>query len=53
MKQSDDMYNGITRELSKVQSRVQSPVAKEALLDILEQLESSPKIARAYARDIE
>lgn len=53
MKQSDDMYNGITKNLSKVDARVQSPVAKEALLDILEQLESSPKIARAYAKDIE
>jgi hypothetical protein len=47
------MYNGITKELAKVDSRVQSPVAKEALIDIMEQLESSPKIALAYAKDIE
>lgn len=53
MKQSDDMYNGITKQLANTNARVQSPVAKEALLDILDQLESSPKIARAYAKDIE
>lgn len=52
MKQSDDMYNGITEKLSKIEKPVQSPVAKEALQDIMEQLESSPKIARAYADDI-
>ncbi len=52
MKQSDDMYNGITKELSKVKTPVKSEVAKEALQDIMEQLESSPKIARAYAKDI-
>lgn len=53
MEQSDDMYNGITKQLANTNARVQSPVAKEALLDILDQLESSPKIARAYAKDIE
>jgi hypothetical protein len=53
MKQADDMYNGITKNLAKVDAKVQSPIAKEALMDILEQLESSPKIARAYAKDIE
>lgn len=53
MRQSDDMYNGITSQLSKVDAKVQSPVAKEALMDILDQLESSPKLARAYAKDIE
>ena len=53
MKQSDDMYNGITKNLASVDTKVQSPIAKEALMDIMEQLESSPKIARAYAKDIE
>lgn len=53
MKQSDDMYHGITNQLAGVKEKVQAPVAKEALLDIMEQLESSPKIARAYAKDIQ
>jgi hypothetical protein len=33
------MYNGITKNLSKVDAKVQSPIAKEALLDILDQLQ--------------
>jgi len=52
MKQSDDMYNGITKKLEKVDKRVQSTSAKEALQDIIDQLESKPKFQRAYAEDI-
>lgn len=53
MKQADDMYSGITNKLAKVDKRVKSNTAKEALLDIKEQLESSPKLARAYKKDID
>lgn len=52
MKQSDEMYNGITQKLAKVDKRVESNSAKEALQDILDQLESKPKFKRAYAKDI-
>lgn len=53
MRQSDDMYHEITKQLEWVESRVQSPVAKEALMDILDQLQDGWKIERAYAKDIE
>lgn len=46
------MYNGITTKLAKVDKRVQSNTAKEALQDIIDQLESKPKFQRAYAKDI-
>ena len=52
MKQSDDAYNGITTKLAKIDKTVKSTSADEALQDILDQLNSSPKIQRAYAKDI-
>ena len=52
MKQADDAYNGITTKLAKIDTKVQSKSANEALQDILDQLNSSPKIQRAYAKDI-
>lgn len=52
MKQSDDAYNGITTKLAKIDKTVKSTHADEALQDILDQLNSSPKIQRAYAKDI-
>ena len=52
MKQADDAYNGITTKLAKINKTVKSPSADEALQDILDQLNSSPKIQRAYAKDI-
>ena len=52
MKQSDDAYNGITTKLSNINKTVKSTSADEALQDILDQLNSSPKIQRAYAKDI-
>lgn len=52
MKQSDDAYNGITTKLAKINKTVKSTPADEALQDILDQLNSSPKIQRAYAKDI-
>lgn len=53
MRQSDDMYNGITKNLAKVEKRVKSEDAREALLDMIEQMESSTKIKRAYSDDIQ
>ena len=52
MKQADDAYNGITAKLAKIDKTVKSTHADEALQDILDQLNSSPKIQRAYAKDI-
>ena len=52
MKQADDAYNGITSKLAKINKTVKSPSADEALQDILDQLNSSPKIQRAYQKDI-
>ena len=52
MKQADDAYNGITTKLANIDKTVKSNHADEALQDILDQLNSSPKIQRAYAKDI-
>lgn len=51
-KQASDMYNGISQKLKSVDIKVNEPAATEALNDILEQLTSKPKLARAYAKDI-
>lgn len=51
-KQASDMYNGISQKLKSVDVTVKSPTATEALNDMLEQLTSKPKLARAYAKDI-
>lgn len=51
-KQADDMYNWITNKLANVDKTVKSPVAQSALEDIVNQLESSPKLKNAYAKDI-
>lgn len=53
MNQSNDMYNGITEKLANTNTIVKSKTAKEALQDIVDQLESKPKIKRAYQADID
>ena len=53
MKQADDAYNGITQKLAKIDTKVKSDPANQALQDIIDQLTSSPKLARFYKSDIE
>jgi len=52
-KQASDMYNGINTQLKNIQAPpVKSKEATLALQDIIEQLSSKPKLANAYAKDI-
>jgi len=53
-KQANDMYQWIGTKLKNVQApAIQSKYATEALQDMLDQLTSSPKLQRAYSKDIE
>jgi len=53
-KQADDMYQWITRNLGQIQDVPKaSEITTQALEDILDQLTSTPKLKRAYAKDIE
>lgn len=51
-KQSNDMYNWIWQQLKNIDVKVKSNTATDALNDMLEQLTSKPKYARAYEKDI-
>lgn len=51
-KQANDMYNWIWQQLKNIDVKVKSNAATDALNDMLEQLTSKPKYARAYANDI-
>lgn len=51
-KQALDAYKSVNEKLSKVKVRTKSESAKDAVMDMVEQMESSPKLKRAYAEDI-